>query len=289
MAIHKLLQYYAFAPIADPIAVLLWQRELCVRLGLKGRILISKQGLNGNIGGELDAVKQYVRITREFPAFADIVFKWSSGTGAEFPRLRVKVREELVTFGAAAELKVNDGGVVGGGVRLTPEQVHELVTVRGAEVAFFDGRNRFEAEIGRFKGAVVPDVETTKDFVAELDSGKYDGLKGRPVVTYCTGGIRCEVLSSLMLNRGFSEVYQIDGGILRYGETFADDGLWEGSLYVFDDRVKINFSDQAVVIGRCEVCAAPSDDYRDCVAERCKERALLCDLCAEERLCQIHR
>ena len=107
---------------------------------------------------------------------------------------------------------------------------------------FFDGRNAFEAEIGRFKDAVVPDVATTRDFVAELDSGEYDHLKGKPVVTYCTGGIRCEVLSCLMTSRGFGEVYQLDGGIVRYGETFGDDGLWEGSLYVFDKRISLEFT-----------------------------------------------
>ncbi len=96
-------------------------------------------------------------------------------------------------------------------------------------MTFFDGRNAMEAQIGRFKDAVVPDTETTRDFIRELDSGKYDHLKDQPVVTYCTGGIRCEVLSSLMRKRGFQDVYQIDGGIVRYGETFGDSGLWRVS------------------------------------------------------------
>ena len=157
----------------------------------------------------------------------------------------MKVRDEIVSFGAPGELSVDDGGVVGGGTKLTPDALHDLVAERGDDVAFFDGRNALEAAIGRFRGAIVPDVETTRDFVAELDSGKYDDLKGRPVVTYCTGGIRCEVLSSLMVSRGFGEVYQLDGGIVRYGERFGDDGLWQGSLYVFDKRGAIDFSDHA--------------------------------------------
>lgn len=103
---------------------------------------------------------------------------------------------------------------------------------RGDEVVFFDGRSAHEARIGKFKNAIIPDVTTTPDFINELDSGKYDHLKEKPIVTYCTGGIRCEVLSVLMKNRGFKEVYQIDGGIVRYGEEFGDDSLWEGSLYV---------------------------------------------------------
>src|SRR5690606_38136185 len=121
-------------------------------------------------------------------------------------------------------------------------------------VVMFDGRNAFEAEIGRFRGAVVPDVRTTREFVAELDSGRYDHLRGRPIVTYCTGGIRCEFLSALMTRRGFGEVYQLDGGIVRYGEEFGSAGLWEGSLYVFDQRMHVEFDGTATSLGTCEEC-----------------------------------
>ncbi|GAA2092297.1 rhodanese-related sulfurtransferase [Microlunatus panaciterrae] len=289
MAIHKLLLFYKFTPIVAPQAIRLWQRELCDRLGLKGRIIISSHGLNGTVGGEVRAIKQYTRSTREYPAFSDIDFKWSDGTASDFPRLSVKVRDEVVTFGAPDELRVDDRGVVGGGRHLKPDELHALVAERGDQVAFFDGRNTFEAEIGRFKDAVVPAATTTRDLVQELDSGKFDHLKDRPVVTYCTGGVRCEVLSSMMINRGFSEVYQLDGGIVRYGEQYGDRGLWQGALYVFDNRIKINFSEDAVIIGRCEVCAEPTEDYRDCVADRCKGRALLCDDCASTALCERHR
>ena len=289
MSIHKVLLYYAFTPIADPPAIRLWQRELCERLGLRGRIIISAHGINGTVGGDLAAVKQYVRGTREYPPFAGIDFKRSPGTGTEFSRLMVKVRDELVTFGAVDELRVDEAGVVGGGVRLTPDQVHDLVADRGEEVTFFDGRSSFEAAIGRFAGAVVPAVDTAKDFVGELDSGQYDHLKDRPVITYCTGGIRCEVLSALMINRGFSEVYQLDGGIVRYGEAYGDDGLWQGALHVFDNRMKINFSDHPAVLGSCEVCSSPTDTYLDCVAPGCKGWGLLCGSCGTSPYCTEHR
>src|SRR5699024_8056848 len=140
------------------------------------------------------------------------------GASLDFPKLSVKVRDEIVSFGAPDELKVDASGVIGGGTHVTPEQVNELVADRGDDVVFFDGRNAFEAAIGRFRNAVVPDVDNTRDFVEVLDSGAYDHLKDKPIVTYCTGGIRCEVLSSLMRSRGFDEVYQINGGIVRYGE-----------------------------------------------------------------------
>jgi UPF0176 protein len=221
---QKIVLYYKFTPITDPEAVRLWQRTLCEKLGLKGRILISKHGINGTVGGELDDVKAYVKTTKQYAGFKDTVFKWSEGTSDHFPKLSVKVRDEIVAFGAASELQVDEKGVVGGGKHLKPEQVHQLVAEHGDDVVFFDGRNAYEAQVGKFKNAVVPDTRTSKDFVRELESGKYDDIKDKPVVTYCTGGIRCEILSSLMKNRGFKDVYQMDGGIVKYGEKYGDDG-----------------------------------------------------------------
>jgi UPF0176 protein len=154
-----------------------------------------------------------------------------------------------------------------------------LVEERGDDVVFFDGRNEFEARIGRFKNAVVPDIRTTPDFVQELESGKYDHLKNKPIVTYCTGGIRCEVLSVIMKNRGFNEVYQIDGGIVRYGETFKNAGLWEGSLYVFDKRLKMDFSDTPQILGTCQWCGNPDNQFYNCDISTCRTRIILCTDC----------
>ncbi|MBG6216182.1 UPF0176 protein [Arthrobacter sp. CAN_A6] len=283
MSMNRIALYYAFTPLADPEAVKLWQKTLCESLGLRGRILISKDGINGTVGGGLDAVKQYVKATRLYPAFRKLDIKYSDGGADDFPRLSVKVRNEIVSFGAPGELKVDADGVIGGGVHLRPEELHALVDAKrtaGEEVVFFDGRNALEAQIGRFRNAVVPEVSTTADFVAELESGKYDDLKDKPVVTYCTGGIRCEVLSSLMLNRGFSEVYQLQGGIVRYGETYGDKGLWEGSLYVFDKRMHLEFSDDAVTIGKCVRCQAPTSKFENCSNQACRNLTLYCSDCA---------
>ncbi|WP_417234699.1 rhodanese-related sulfurtransferase [Arthrobacter sp.] len=291
MAQHRIVLFYAFAPLADPEAIRLWQRSLLEQWGLRGRILISKDGINGTAGGEIRAVKQYVKATREYPAFHRMDIKWSDGSAEDFPRISVKVRDEIVSFGAPGELTVTEEGVQGGGRHLSPEQVHELVDSRrsaGEEVVFFDGRNAFEAQIGKFKGAVVPAVETTHDFIRELDSGKYDDLKDKPVVTYCTGGIRCEVLSALMVNRGFREVYQLKGGIARYGEKYGDAGLWEGSLYVFDRRMHLEFTPNAVTVGRCVGCEAPTNKFENCANLSCRQLRLFCPTCAADdalRLC----
>ncbi|WP_127792002.1 rhodanese-related sulfurtransferase [Agromyces sp. LHK192] len=286
MPLAKILLFYAFAPLADPDAIRLWQRDLCESLGLRGRILISKDGVNGTLGGEMSALKRYIRKTRDHAALQAADFKWSEGTGLDadgrsldFPKLSVKVRDEIVSFGAPGELAVDADGVVGGGARLTPDALHDLVDERGDEVVFFDGRNALEAAIGRFRDAIVPPTETTRDFVDLLDSGAYDHLKGRPVVTYCTGGIRCEVLSSLMASRGFGEVYQLEGGIVRYGERYGDDGLWDGSLYVFDGRGSVDFSDHTAVIGRCAGCGAPTKRTANCPDASCRRQFVACESC----------
>jgi len=282
MALNKIILYYGFAPVADPKAVMLWQKTLCDSLNLKGRILISEHGINGTLGGDMEDLKKYSRATKEYPGFGKIDFKWSDGTGNDFPRLSVKARKELVAFTTPNEIEVAKSGVVNGGKHLKPHQVNQLVEERGDEVVFFDGRNAFEAKIGKFKNAVVPDVQTTHDFISELESGKYDHLKDKPIVTYCTGGIRCEILSAVMINRGFQEVYQIEGGIVRYGEKFRDKGLWEGSLYVFDGRMNIDFSDEAKTIGVCECCGGGTKEFRNCQNLGCKDLVLLCNSCNED-------
>ncbi len=281
----KIILFYKFAPISDPEAVRLWQRTLCDKLGLKGRVLIAEHGINGTLGGDVQALKQYVKETKAYDVFKDINFKWSDGQGDDFPKLIVKVRPEIVTFGTLDEIKVDDNGIVGGGKHLKPAELHKLMAERGDEVVFFDGRNTHEAEVGRFKDAVIPDVKHTRDFAQELEDPKYATLKDKPVVTYCTGGIRCEVLSMLMKRRGFQEVYQLDGGIVTYGETYGDEGLWEGSLYVFDNRLTTKFTNKAVDIGACIHCQSETSNYENCNIKTCNKLMLVCQACTSKRHC----
>jgi UPF0176 protein len=276
---EKVILYYKFVPLDDPHMVMLWQKELCKRLNLKGRIIVSKHGINGTLGGDLENLRQYKRDMNASATFRGIVYKWSDGGSKVFPRLSIKVRPELVAFDRPDEIEVTDKGVKGGGKHLKPEQVHKLVQERGEDVVFFDGRNAYEAAVGKFKNAIVPDTKTTRDFVSELESGKYDDIKEKPIVTYCTGGIRCEALSVLMKNRGFKEVYQIDGGIVKYGEKYGDDGLWEGSLYVFDDRMNHRFSEKSVDIGECVHCHGKTSNYENCADKLCNRLILICENC----------
>ena len=279
MLMKKVILYYKFVPLADPNLARLWQTELCKRLNLKGRIIVSKHGINGTLGGEMDDLLQYKREMNASEIFRGITYKWSGGSDSVFPRLSVKVRSELVAFDAPDEIQVDEKGVVNGGKHLKPEQVHKLVEERGDDVVFFDGRNAYEAKVGKFKNAVVPDVRTSRDFIKELESGKYDDIKDKPIVSYCTGGIRCEALSALMKNRGFKEVYQIDGGIVKYGEKFGDEGLWEGSLYIFDKRMNHRFSDKSKDIGECIHCKGKTSNFENCKWVACNDLVLICESC----------
>lgn len=279
---QKVILYYKFVPVTDPTMTMRWQKELCSRLSLKGRIIISKHGINGTLGGEIENLREYKREMNRSVIFKSITYKWSDGTGTDFPRLSVKVRPELVAFGAPDEIRVDEKGVVGGGKHLKPEQLDALIAERGKDVVLFDGRNAYEAEIGKFKGAVVPDTKTTRDFLQEIESNKYDHIKDKPVVTYCTGGVRCEALSVLMKNRGFREVYQIDGGIVKYGEKYGDDGLWEGALHIFDDRMVHRFSENSKDIGRCMYCRTKTSNYKNCINKSCNKLMLICGTCGAD-------
>lgn len=279
---QKILLYYKFTPVKDPEAVKLWQKVLCDSLNLRGRILVTRHGLNGTVGGDVEDLKKYIKETKKFPGFKDIVWKWSDGTRDDFPRMSVKHRRELVGFkNSDDEFDVDEHGVIDGGVHLSPKQVHEMVEKYGDDVVFFDGRNAHEAKIGKFKNAVVPDTRTSRDFIAELESDKYADIKHKKVISYCTGGIRCEVISAMMKKRGFTDVYQIDGGIVKYGEKYGDDGLWEGALRVFDKRMTMNFSDHAKTIGECTHCHGKTSNFENCAEVSCNDLVLICETCKQ--------
>lgn len=257
---QKIILFYKFVPITDPETVMHWQRNLCERLNLKGRILISRHGINGTLGGCLEDLKSYKKLMNTHTLFKDITYKWSDGGVEHFPKLKVKVKNEIVAFDAPDEIEVTMHGIANGGKHLKPEEVHKLVEEKGDEVIFYDGRNMYEAQIGKFKNTIIPNVATSRDFIKDIEEGEISKHKDKPIVTYCTGGIRCEILSAMMKNRGYKDVYQIDGGIVKYGEKFKDDGLWEGKLFVFDDRMKMGFSEDAQDIANCDMCGVKTSN-----------------------------
>ncbi len=282
---EKIILFYLFTPLKDLNAVLLWQKKLGESNQLTGRIIISKHGINGTLGGPVDKLKTYIKENKLYLPFKDIKYKWSDGGNNDFPKLSVKIRSEIVTFGLTdSDLKVTKKGLKDGGKHLSPKEVHKLVESRPKDVVFFDGRNQYEAWTGRFKNAVIPKVNYTREFSSELQKDEYKDLKNKAVITYCTGGIRCEVLTVMMKKNGFKEVYQIDGGIDNYGKTYGDDGLWEGSLYTFDRRMGMKFSSKAKDIAVCSSCNNKTSNYENCANKSCNKLIILCSKCAENSI-----
>lgn len=278
---EKIILFYKFVPLGDTETIMHWQKSLASQHNLKGRIILSQHGINGTLGGEVRGLKDYIKAMNLHSTFRKIDYKWSDGGADDFPKLSVKVRPEIVTFGVPDEIEIDESGVVGGGKHIAPEEVHKLADKYGEDLVFIDGRNAYEAEIGRFKNALVPNTRTTKDFIKELEKPEMQAIKDKPIVSYCTGGIRCEILTSLMKKRGFKDVYQIKGGIAKYGEKFGDDGLWEGKMYVFDKRMKVAFSDNSQELGDCLKCAEKTSDYMNCSNDFCSKLILLCTRCSQ--------
>ena len=133
-------------------------------------------------------------------------------------------------------------------------------------VSILDARNNYESNIGKFKGAITPDIDNFREIKAELEKLPKD----QPVMTYCTGDVRCEYLSAYMKHKGFQEVYHLEGGIVKYGQEFGGDGLWEGDCYTFDGREVLEFADKIAV---CEFCEKPTSRYLNCANKACSVAA----------------
>lgn len=270
---EKIILYYKFTPVLDPEMTGAWQRQLCERYGLKGRIIVAKQGINGTVGGDVEGLKAYVREMNRSRDFKGIEYKWSMGGAADFPRLSVKVRPELVTLAPGEEFDVFNSTR-----GLRPEEWHDYLQ-KNPDVTLLDARNDYESAIGVFRGKnlVAPPIKTFRDIKKHLETLPKD----KPVLTYCTGDIRCEYLSAYMRHKGFKEVYHLDGGIAKYGEKFKDKGLWDGKLFVFDKRMSIAFSPESKDIGSCSICGGATSSYLDCDNPECAKLVLVCESCQD--------
>lgn len=266
---QKIILYYKFTEVADPDAVRRWQTVIAAERGLNGRVIVSGHGINATLGGDIEALEDYIEQMENYEQadFSSIEYKWSDGGYEHFPKLSVKTRKELVTLDPEEDFDVFDTGTP-----LKPEEWHDFME-QHPDVTVLDARNNYESAIGRFKGAVAPDITTFKEIKPHLE--KLD--KDKPLITYCTGDVRCEYLTAYMKHKGFKEVYHLDGGIVKYGEKFADEGYWDGSCYVFDKRVGITFSDNAKAIAQCSFCEKRTSFYRNCTNGKCNKRMLLCE------------
>lgn len=274
---QKIILFYKFVPVSDPETAMFWQRNLCTRLNLKGRVIVSGQGINGTLGGEMEDVKEYVKEMNKHHLFKKIKYKWSLAEGDDFPRLSVKVRDELVTLAPGEKFDVFNSTK-----GFSPEQWHNYIE-NNPDVLILDARNDYESDIGAFKGknVVKPKIGAFREIKDELEKLPKD----QPILTYCTGDIRCEYLSAYMTHKGFEEVYHLDGGIVKYGQKYGDKGYWEGKCFVFDDRMNIKFSDSSKDIGECVMCNNKTSDHINCANKECNKLILMCDSCKIQSVC----
>jgi len=272
---YRVLLYYKYVAIADHEVFAKEHLTLCKSIGLRGRILVAPEGINGTVSGTTEQAEAYIQLMRADARFADIQFKVDEADDHAFYKMFVRPKDEIVTFRLGEDLNPNEIT----GKYLTPEQFFEAMQVEN--VIIVDARNDYEYELGHFHNAIRPDVSAFRDF-PEWVQENLAQHKDKKVLTYCTGGIRCEKFSGYLVREGFQDVSQLEGGIVSYGKDPNVQGrLFDGKCYVFDERiaVPINHTETAVVIGRCLHCGVVCDRYVNCEKPTCHKKHFSCERC----------
>ncbi|RFU62542.1 rhodanese-related sulfurtransferase [Bacillus sp. V59.32b] len=270
---YRVLLYYQYVSIENPEEFAEEHRAFCNELGLKGRILIASEGINGTVSGPVEQTDKYMEAMRNDPRFSDMVFKIDEADEHAFKKMKVRARKELVTL--RLEDDVNPHEVTG--KYLSPKEFFEKM--QDEETVILDARNTYEYDLGHFKGAIRPDVENFRDLPQWVRDHK-DKLEGKKILTYCTGGIRCEKFSGWLVREGFEDVSQLHGGIVTYGKDPEVQGeRWDGQLYVFDERIGVPVNQKEhVVVGRDYFSGEPCERYVNCANPECNKKIL----CSEE-------
>lgn len=242
------------------------------KLDLLGKILIAKEGINGCVSGEDNNIEEFKKTIQELPGMNDIEFKEADAKQHTFKKMFVRIRKEIVTLNT--NTKIDNKAEY-----IEPQELKQLLDNK-EDIIIIDARNNYESKIGRFKNAICPDIDVFSEWpqaVKELDN-----LKNKQIVTYCTGGIRCEKASAYLKEQGFTNVKQLHGGIIRYGQEIGDEH-WEGKCFVFDKRGAINIDPEknSEDISQCRQCAIPTSNYHNCTNVECDKRVILCEECID--------
>jgi UPF0176 protein len=265
----NVVSFYRFLDIDHPAAIQRRLQTLCVERGLLGTILIAREGVNGTLAGEGDDIRlvfDWMQAELGLPEGEPIDGRWTEAANAPFRRMRVRVKKEIVTLGRPDILPHKNTGT-----HVSPAEWNVLISDPNTLV--IDTRNHYEIEVGTFPDALDPGTDSFRHFqqfaveLAEAD-------KSRPVAMFCTGGIRCEKASALMLELGFSEVNQLQGGILNYLDQLGDEeSRWKGECFVFDTRVAVDRDLAEGGYVQCHACRRPlgsdelaSPQYREGVS-----------------------
>lgn len=243
---YQVATFYKFVALPDAALLQASLRDSCQAAGLCGTILLAGEGINATLAGQGNRLERWLDGLRQEPRFADIQPRWSEATAAPFGRLKVKLKAEIVTFGAPDS---SPGGQADSYV--PPAQWNQLIS--DPEVLVVDTRNDYEVRIGSFRGAVNPQTERFRDFPAYVEQ-QLDPETHPKVAMFCTGGIRCEKAVAYLRQRGFEQVYHLQGGILNYlASVPPEESLWQGECFVFDERVAVR---QGLAPGSHVLCLA---------------------------------
>ncbi len=289
--LFEIIIFYTYTQIANPAGFVAWHKARAQELGLTGRVLIAKEGINGTMEGTLTHLAIYEKLMHAqdgsagtFGDFSQTWFKHSVGTGDAFPKMKVKVRNEIVTLGLGQEEDINPNEITG--THVTPTEIKKWIE-NGEEFEIIDMRNDYEYKVGHFAGSINPNLENFRDLAKVTP--ELEALKEKKVLTVCTYGVRCEKASGYLKKKGFKDVYQLDGGIGTYMKTFPGEDFL-GSLFVFDNRMLERFTDEYTIVGKCESCAEESEYYSNCTLAECHKKIIVCEDCLSskgEQFCSL--
>jgi len=233
---YKVAAFYQFAALPDFRELREPLRALCAANGLRGSVLLAKEGVNGTLAGSDEGIAGFVEALQHGPLFGgrldNLELKYSTAGAAPFQRLKVRLKKEIVTLGAAdADPTKRVGTYV--------DAAHWNDLIADPATLVLDTRNAFEVAMGTFEGAVDPGINSFGEF-KRFTAERLDPARHRRIAMFCTGGIRCEKASAYLLGRGFAEVFHLKGGILKYlEETPESESRWRGECFVFDERIAI--------------------------------------------------
>lgn len=268
----KIILFYKYIDIAYPKQILKWQTKICTELSLTGRIILAHEGINGTLGGDDISIERYKKLMLDHPLFGGIDFKESKGDSSCFPRMQIKVKDEIVKFGIDPKTITPQQG----GQHLSPQQVHELLENKPDDLVILDTRNACESAIGAFNNAIKPNIKYFRDLPSYIDEN-IETFKDKQVLMYCTGGVRCERATAYLNIKGIAKkVYQLEGGIHKYLEQFPD-GFFRGKNYVFDARLAVSTNND--VLSTCLFCGTSCDTYDNCLNASCNKHFVSCASC----------
>ncbi len=270
---YQILLYYCYTPIEDPEVFREQHHLFCLSLDIKGRIIVASEGINGTVSGTVENCRKYMEALQNDSRFASIDFKVEPYHQHSFQKLHVRVKPEIVHSGLN---HINPNQQTG--TYVEPSDFKKLKDDK--DVVILDVRSNYEHKMGKFKNAITLDIENFRDFPDKVK--ELEHLKDKKVITYCTGGIKCEKASAFLLEQGFKDVYQLHGGIIKYGiEEGGED--FEGKCYVFDNRVVADINKvNPAVISHCYVCGKQDDRMVNCANPVCNLHVPICENCGWE-------